>query len=141
MNSRPLENRDIVNIDITVFLNGYHGDTSQTFLVGDVVRLFVSHFTKTITYFSLRRMTKVKNLSKQLVKHFKSEFKHAVLAARSRVSGKQFTTLSKTVRSRYHHSLPAMGLALSSTDRHGSFIIVCLRMLLLLHYLNCNCAS
>jgi len=33
---RPLESRDIVNIDITVFLNGYHGDTSQTFLVGDV---------------------------------------------------------------------------------------------------------
>ncbi|KAF8222446.1 methionine aminopeptidase [Tricholoma matsutake] len=33
---RPLENGDIVNIDITIFLNGYHGDTSQTFLVGDV---------------------------------------------------------------------------------------------------------
>jgi len=34
--SRPLENGDIVNIDITVFLDGYHGDTSKTFLVGDV---------------------------------------------------------------------------------------------------------
>ncbi|RDB19969.1 Methionine aminopeptidase 1D, chloroplastic/mitochondrial [Hypsizygus marmoreus] len=33
---RPLENGDIINIDITVYLNGYHGDTSQTFLVGDV---------------------------------------------------------------------------------------------------------
>ncbi|XP_006456910.1 hypothetical protein AGABI2DRAFT_154369 [Agaricus bisporus var. bisporus H97] len=33
---RPLEEGDIVNIDITVYLNGYHGDTSQTFLVGDV---------------------------------------------------------------------------------------------------------
>ncbi|KIM75244.1 hypothetical protein PILCRDRAFT_683129 [Piloderma croceum F 1598] len=33
---RPLENGDIVNIDITVFLDGYHGDTSRTFLVGDV---------------------------------------------------------------------------------------------------------
>ncbi|KAF8165908.1 peptidase M24, structural domain-containing protein [Crassisporium funariophilum] len=33
---RKLENGDIINIDITVFLNGYHGDTSQTFLVGDV---------------------------------------------------------------------------------------------------------
>jgi len=33
---RPLENGDIVNIDITVFLDGYHGDTSKTFLVGDV---------------------------------------------------------------------------------------------------------
>lgn len=36
--SRPLEDGDIVNIDVTVYLNGYHGDTSSTFLVGDVVR-------------------------------------------------------------------------------------------------------
>ncbi|KAF9535155.1 methionyl aminopeptidase [Crepidotus variabilis] len=33
---RPLENGDIINIDITVYLNGFHGDTSQTFLVGNV---------------------------------------------------------------------------------------------------------
>ncbi|KAF8699473.1 hypothetical protein AX14_000925 [Amanita brunnescens Koide BX004] len=33
---RPLEDGDIINIDITVYLNGYHGDTSETFLVGDV---------------------------------------------------------------------------------------------------------
>ncbi|KAF8651148.1 hypothetical protein AX16_004850 [Volvariella volvacea WC 439] len=33
---RPLEDGDIVNIDVTVYLNGYHGDTSQTFLVGEV---------------------------------------------------------------------------------------------------------
>jgi methionyl aminopeptidase len=29
---------DIINVDITVFLDGYHGDTSETFLVGNVVR-------------------------------------------------------------------------------------------------------
>ncbi|KAJ7492061.1 methionyl aminopeptidase [Mycena latifolia] len=33
---RPLEDGDIVNIDITVYLDSYHGDTSQTFLVGNV---------------------------------------------------------------------------------------------------------
>ncbi|KDQ65241.1 hypothetical protein JAAARDRAFT_116487 [Jaapia argillacea MUCL 33604] len=33
---RPLEDGDIVNIDITVYLDGYHGDTSRTFLVGNV---------------------------------------------------------------------------------------------------------
>ncbi|KAG6845533.1 hypothetical protein H0H87_007777 [Tephrocybe sp. NHM501043] len=33
---RPLEDGDIINIDVTIYLNGYHGDTSQTFLVGDV---------------------------------------------------------------------------------------------------------
>jgi methionyl aminopeptidase len=39
--SRPLEDGDIINIDLTVFLDGYHGDTSETFLVGDVVRGFL----------------------------------------------------------------------------------------------------
>lgn len=34
--SRALEDGDIVNIDITVFLNGHHGDCSETFLVGAV---------------------------------------------------------------------------------------------------------
>lgn len=34
--TRPLQNGDIVNVDITVFNNGYHGDCSKTFLVGDV---------------------------------------------------------------------------------------------------------
>ena len=32
---RRLKNGDIVNIDVTVLKNGYHGDTSKMFLVGD----------------------------------------------------------------------------------------------------------
>jgi len=31
-----LEDGDIVNIDITAYLDGYHGDSNQTFLVGNV---------------------------------------------------------------------------------------------------------
>ena len=34
--SRPLEDGDIVNIDITAFIHGVHGDTNATFLAGDV---------------------------------------------------------------------------------------------------------
>uniref|UniRef100_A0A8D2LWL5 Methionine aminopeptidase n=2 Tax=Varanus komodoensis TaxID=61221 RepID=A0A8D2LWL5_VARKO len=34
--SRPLEDGDIINIDVTVYFNGYHGDTSETMLVGNV---------------------------------------------------------------------------------------------------------
>ncbi|XP_028836892.1 methionine aminopeptidase 1D, mitochondrial [Denticeps clupeoides] len=34
--SRPLQNGDIINIDVTVYLDGYHGDTSETFLLGSV---------------------------------------------------------------------------------------------------------
>jgi methionyl aminopeptidase len=42
--SRPLADGDIVNIDVTIFLDGVHGDTSITFLVGavdDASRLLV----------------------------------------------------------------------------------------------------
>jgi methionyl aminopeptidase len=31
-----LKNGDIVNIDVTVILDGFHGDTSRTFIVGEV---------------------------------------------------------------------------------------------------------
>lgn len=34
--SRPLQDGDIINIDVTVYLDGYHGDTSETFLIGEV---------------------------------------------------------------------------------------------------------
>ncbi|XP_018324363.1 methionine aminopeptidase 1D, mitochondrial isoform X2 [Agrilus planipennis] len=33
---RPLEDGDIINVDITVFCDGYHGDCSATFRVGSV---------------------------------------------------------------------------------------------------------
>jgi methionyl aminopeptidase len=33
---RALRDGDIVNIDVTIFLDGVHGDTSATYLVGDV---------------------------------------------------------------------------------------------------------
>ena len=33
---RVLDDGDIVNCDVTIFLNGVHGDTNATFLVGDV---------------------------------------------------------------------------------------------------------
>jgi methionyl aminopeptidase len=33
---RPLQNGDILNVDVTIFLDGYHGDYSVMFGVGDV---------------------------------------------------------------------------------------------------------
>ncbi|OAX34682.1 hypothetical protein K503DRAFT_785592 [Rhizopogon vinicolor AM-OR11-026] len=35
-NIRPPYDGDIINIEITVYLNKYYGDTSETFIVGDV---------------------------------------------------------------------------------------------------------
>ena len=34
--SRPLADGDIINIDVTAFIGGVHGDTNATFFVGDV---------------------------------------------------------------------------------------------------------
>ncbi|MDB5818507.1 MAG: methionine aminopeptidase [Rhizobacter sp.] len=34
-NDKPLKNGDIVNIDVTVIKNGWHGDTSRMFIVGE----------------------------------------------------------------------------------------------------------
>nr|XP_023025939.1 methionine aminopeptidase 1D, mitochondrial isoform X2 [Leptinotarsa decemlineata] len=33
---RPLQDGDIINVDVTVYYNGFHGDCSKTFLVGQV---------------------------------------------------------------------------------------------------------
>lgn len=35
-NNKPLKNGDIINLDITVIKDGYHGDTSKMFYVGKV---------------------------------------------------------------------------------------------------------
>lgn len=34
--ARPLQDGDIVNIDITVYHKGFHGDLNETYYVGDV---------------------------------------------------------------------------------------------------------
>lgn len=36
IDSRPLESNDIINLDLTIYLDGFHGDTSATFLLPDV---------------------------------------------------------------------------------------------------------
>ncbi|USQ75035.1 type I methionyl aminopeptidase [Ornithinimicrobium cryptoxanthini] len=54
--SRPLEDGDIVNVDVTAYIHGVHGDNNATFLVGDVdeeSRLLVER-----TQESLRRAIK-----------------------------------------------------------------------------------
>lgn len=37
-NDKPLKDGDILNIDVTCILNGWHGDTSRMFTVGEVRR-------------------------------------------------------------------------------------------------------
>jgi len=33
---RPLEDGDIVNVDVTAYYKGYHGDLNETYVVGQV---------------------------------------------------------------------------------------------------------
>ena len=44
---KKLENGDIVNIDVTVILGGWHGDTSRMFLVGDKVPIRAKNLVQT----------------------------------------------------------------------------------------------
>lgn len=37
--SRSLDSQDIINLDLTIYLNGFHGDTSAMFIMPDVDRL------------------------------------------------------------------------------------------------------
>jgi methionyl aminopeptidase len=62
--SRPIEDGDIVNIDITAYIGGVHGDTNATFLAGDVdeeSRLLVER-----TEESLRRAIKAVRPGRQI---------------------------------------------------------------------------
>lgn len=34
--TRPLENGDLCNLDVTVYHHGFHGDLNETFFVGEV---------------------------------------------------------------------------------------------------------
>jgi len=51
---KQLENGDIVNIDITVILDGWYGDTSRMFLVGDRINLKARRLVD-VTYEAMMR--------------------------------------------------------------------------------------
>jgi methionyl aminopeptidase len=52
-NAKPLKSGDIVNIDVTLIVDGWHGDTSRMYLVGDVSRR--AERLVQVTYESLMR--------------------------------------------------------------------------------------
>ena len=55
--SRPLDPTDLVNIDVTVFINGYHGDTSKTFLLPEAVSSS-SRLLGATSFAQFRRLTR-----------------------------------------------------------------------------------
>jgi len=76
--ARPLEEGDIVNIDISVFYKGYHGDLNETFCVG-----------------------KVDDASKSLIKTTYEALMNAIAEVRSGALVRDFgTIISKTVNTK-----------------------------------------
>src|SRR5690242_21736323 len=59
---KPLRDGDIVNIDVTVIVDGWHGDTSRMYLVGDVKRKAARLVD--ITYDAKMRRIKIEKFGK-----------------------------------------------------------------------------
>lgn len=56
-NDKPLKNGDVINVDVTVIKDGWHGDTSKMFLVGDKVPTYaqrLSNITQQALYLGIR---------------------------------------------------------------------------------------
>ena len=53
-NDKRLQNGDVMNLDVTVILDGWHGDTSRMFYVGDRVSLLAKRLVE-VTYESMMR--------------------------------------------------------------------------------------
>jgi methionyl aminopeptidase len=81
--STVLSDGDIINIDITAYLDGAHGDTNATFLVGDVsdeARDLVDHTRQAL----MRGITAVRpgreiNVIGRVIEKYASRFGHAVV--------------------------------------------------------------
>ena len=54
---RPLENGDILNIDISTYLKGYHADLNETYLIGEVDK--ESKFLVEHAYYSLEKAIEI----------------------------------------------------------------------------------
>lgn len=114
-----------MNIDITVYKDGFHGDTSQTFLVGDVVSLFFLDFIDILDlWVNSNRMRKDKNLcaSHEIVS--KQEYQPAALADPSKASQKPSMSIFAGVIFACRLSSLDMGSAKNSIDHLGYCITV-----------------
>jgi methionyl aminopeptidase len=81
--ARPLEDGDIVNIDITAFIGGVHGDTNATFFVGSVDeenRLLVER-TKEATMRGIKaiRPGRQVNIVGRVIESFAKRFDYGVV--------------------------------------------------------------
>jgi methionyl aminopeptidase len=78
-----LQNGDIINVDVTVYKNGYHGDTSRTYLVGNVdnkTKLFVQR-TKDAMYkgIDIAKVGRPFNIIGKVIENYVNRFGYSVV--------------------------------------------------------------
>ena len=66
-NNKILKNGDIINIDITVILNGWHGDTSRMFFIGK--KSIKSEKLVDVTYKSM--WEGIKKLNQEILRRYR----------------------------------------------------------------------
>jgi methionyl aminopeptidase len=81
--STPIEDGDIVNVDVTAFIGGVHGDTNATFLAGDVAeeaRLLVER-TREATMRAIRavRPGRALNVIGRVIESYAKRFGYGVV--------------------------------------------------------------
>ncbi len=92
---RPLQDGDIVNLDVTIFLNGVHGDMSETVLVGDVDQesrdlVRVTHECLMLGIGQVRPGAPIRNIGKAIQGHAESHGYSVVRAFVGHGIGEQF---------------------------------------------------
>ncbi|WP_343191923.1 type I methionyl aminopeptidase [Buchnera aphidicola] len=79
-NKEKIKNGDIVNVDISVIKNGYHGDSSKMFIIGDVKKKYkdLCKSTKKSLYIAIRLIKpgiKISKIGENIQKYiFKKNF-------------------------------------------------------------------
>ena len=83
--SRPLEDGDIVNLDVTAYHGGVHGDTNATFFVGDVdeVSRQLVRVTEEATWYGIEAVQPGRPLSDigRAIEQHAKKYKYGVIRA------------------------------------------------------------
>ena len=98
---KPLRDGDIVNIDVTVILDGWHGDTSRMYLVGDVKRKAAASGRDHLRIHAARHRR-----GEARRHHRRYRPRHPVLCRRSRNIAPWCAISAATAWARVFHALP-----------------------------------
>jgi len=110
---RTLKNGDVINIDITVIKDGYHGDTSRMFMVGNVARhaLRLSRVTRECLHLGIRMVrpgTRLGDIGHCIERHARQNHYSVVREYCGHGIGREFHEAPQVL----HYGRPGTGLTL-----------------------------